>query len=115
MKQVIFIYNISKGIDTMKRYEERNGKTLEIEVRYNVGGQNNWTSRNEKRGYYLHVTPVQIKDYGTYRTVTMTAFSGYKQLLKEVGRKSAKAEQEAIQIAEQYVEEMIKAVQIQLA
>ncbi len=95
----------------MKKYIEREGRTLKIEVTYNKGGQNNWTGRNEKRGYYLHVTPVKLKQYSDGITMELTtAFSGYKELLKEVGRQSDKALAEAEKIAEQVVEELIEAV-----
>jgi hypothetical protein len=95
----------------LKYYVEREGKTLKVEVSYSKGGHNNWHSREEKRGYYLHVSPVQIKDYGNgVRMESYVAFSGYKQLLKEVGRKSAKAQAEAEKISEEVLEEIIEAV-----
>jgi hypothetical protein len=68
---------------------------LEVSTSYNLGGQNYFTGNTEKRGYYLHVQPMEI--HGNCRTVT--GFSGIKYCLKEVKRKSAKAEAEADRIA----------------
>lgn len=73
---------------------------LKIELYYNIGGMNYFTYKTEARGYYLSVSPVSRTraDYG----VTMesyTAFTGIKECVKTVSRKSAKAEAEAEAIA----------------
>ena len=99
----------------MKRYEERNGQTFKIEVRYSIGGNSGWGRGEEARGYYLHVTPVKIEDKGGYRMEIMTAFSGYKYLLIEVKRQSKKAEESADKLAETMVEELIQACLIKQA
>lgn len=70
---------------------------LEVTTSYHLGGQNYFTGNNEKRGYYLHVQPMEIHG----NCITVTGFSGIKYCLKEVKRKSAKAEAEADRIANQ--------------
>ena len=74
--------------------------SLCLEVLYSAGGYNLYNGDNEQRGYYLHCSPVMIKtdrpDNGKeYTTNTFTVGKGYKLLLKEVGRRSKKAETEA--------------------
>lgn len=69
---------------------------LEITTGYDLGGMNYFTGQPEKRGYYLHVQPMEI--HGNCRTVT--GFSGIKYCLKEVKRKSAKSEAEADRLAD---------------
>lgn len=87
--------------------ENSNGwNFIEIEVKYSLGGMNYFTGKNEKRGYYLHVQPMEVK--GGY--VTITGFSGAKWLLKETKRKSAKAEQEAIKEANLTKDDCIKLI-----
>ena len=86
----------------MKKYIEvkENPKKithLKIELYYDLGGMNYFTSRAEKRGYYLSVSPVEIgmRD-GEITSEIYTAFSGIKQNIKQVTRKSKKAEAEAV-------------------
>lgn len=76
---------------------------LEVEFYYSLGGYNYFTHRTENRGYYLSVSPV-IKSGITER---YPAFSGNKMCIKEVKRKSAKAEVEAEKIAENKLENLI--------
>lgn len=95
----------------MKKYIELKPNAaathIKIEVYYNLGGYNVFSYRNEPRGYYLSVTPVTRENCGSYTTETVTAFSGVKQLIKEVSRKSAKAEASAEKIAEGYTPALI--------
>lgn len=82
---------------------------LKVEVRYNLGGHSYVTYRNERRGYYLHVTPVTREDKGSYVMESFTAFRGFKMLLKEVKRQSKKAEAEAVAMVDtNEVQEIIK-------
>ena len=80
----------------MKKYipvkESEYATHIKIELRYNLGGFNCFTYAQEKRGYYLHVTPVKRETRDGYGLESFAAFTGYKQLVKEVTRKSAKAE-----------------------
>jgi hypothetical protein len=95
----------------MKKYIERNGLTLKVEVSYNIGGMNYFQGVNMKRGYYLSVTPTRINrnEAGEIVSTTTTAFSGYTELILETKRKSEKQFQEAIKLAEPREEELILA------
>ena len=86
---------------------------VKVETYYNLGGMNYFTYKVELRGYYLSVTPVERVDHGSYITESCTAFSGYKMLLKEVKRKSKKAEMEAEQIAADEMQRIIDRVLIE--
>ena len=81
---------------------------LKIELYYDLGGMNYFTSRAESRGYYLSVKPVErcVFSYG-YTSERYTAFTGIRQLVKSVKRKSQKAEKEAENLAENLVNELI--------
>ena len=81
----------------------RDANTLEIEVYYHLGGMNYFTGRNEPRGYYLSVTPALRYKHST----SYISFTGTKILLKEVKRKSAKAEAEAEEIAKSKIDDLI--------
>lgn len=77
-----------------------------LEVLYSKGGYNWFNGDSERRGYYLHCSPVLLKcnklDNGQeYTTKTIIAGKGYKLLLKEVSRRSQKAEAEANSLAEE--------------
>ena len=79
---------------------------LVIEVYYDKGGMNYFTYKVERRGYYLSVRPV-LQSKGL---VSYTSFSGTKVLLKEVSRKSAKAEAEAEEIAKGKIADLVASV-----
>lgn len=87
----------------MKKYEQiENSKTeLKIHVYYHLGGMNYFTSKVDPRGYYVSITPVEIerKENGIL-IESYSLFSGARMLLKETKRKSDKAYNEALQIAE---------------
>lgn len=87
----------------MKKYIEleANEKAthLKVEVYYSLGGYNCFTYKQENRGYYLSISPVSRVNRGGVVMEGYTAFSGIKQCVKTVTRKSAKAEQEATEKA----------------
>lgn len=85
----------------MKTYETINGQEYQISVDYNLGGTNYFTSKTEKRGYYLHIQPVtrEVLDNG-FVSIRMEMFSGAKMLLREVKRKSDKQYALAVKDAE---------------
>ncbi len=92
----------------MKRYlkvKPNADKTthLRVELIYNKGGLNVFTYQTERRGYYLHVTPVRREQ----NMESFIAFSGTKLLLKEVSRKGTKAEQEAERMAPGRLSELV--------
>lgn len=95
----------------MKRYlklRENPSKAthLKIETYYSLGGYNYFTYKQEQRGYYLSVVPVE-RGNGMEGFI---AFSGVKQLVKPVSRKSKKAEEEAEKLTDEYLEIMINHV-----
>ena len=96
----------------MKRYEPIANSTqeLKIEVRYNKGGMNYFTSRSEERGYYLSVSPVTRTQGNGYVSESYVGFSGVKKLILPVARQSEKQLQAAIAAAESHVEELKKHV-----
>lgn len=97
----------------MKKYirlkeNNQNVNNVEIEVYYNLGGSNIFTGKTEARGYYLRILPVNIEDKDGYNLITFGAFTGLKLCLKTVKRKSAKAEQEAIEKVLSNLENLVK-------
>lgn len=83
---------------------DKNVTHLKCEVYYSLGGVNYFTYKNEARGYYASVTPVERRtSYYNGHAITSEGymmFTGIKQLVKEVSRKGAKSEAEAEKIAE---------------
>lgn len=59
---------------------------LNVSLYYTKGGYNGWT--NERRGYYLSITPLCGN---TYR-----AYTGQKVCIKEVQRKTKRATEEVV-------------------
>ena len=104
----------------MAIFKERikaNGKEcnhLEITLDYSLGGYNYWNGNTDGRGYYLYVTPVSVgkSEYNghEYETVSQILGQGSKMLLKQVARKSKKAEQESIVLAQEKKDELINYV-----
>lgn len=75
--------------------EQPKQKYMKVELRYQLGGTNLFTYKQEPRGYYAHAQIVECErhDYNgkPYWTESYTIFSnGGKTLLKEVQRKSKK-------------------------
>mgnify|MGYP000009622683 FL=1 len=81
-----------------------------VEMDYSLGGTNWYNHTPIPRGYYLYVTPCTLEDRGTYQTVSQVLGKGLKILLKQVARRSKKAEDTAIQIAQERKAELIAAV-----
>lgn len=81
---------------------------LRIELYYSLGGMNYFTGSVENRGYYLSVTPVERRASARgYTSECCTAFTGIKQNIKEVTRKSKKAESEAEKLASDTIDNLI--------
>lgn len=76
---------------------------IKQQLYYSKGGPNMFTYKNEQRGYYISVTPVKREDYFE----SFTAFAGYKKLIHPVARQSAKAEQIALGMFDENVEEIM--------
>lgn len=98
----------------MKKYVKIDGAQgvthLKIELYYSLGGMNYFTYAQEKRGYYLSVSPVEHVERGGYTLESCTAFSGVKQLVKTVSRRSAKAEATAEENAKNYIGGLVRHV-----
>lgn len=77
---------------------------LKCELYYSLGGVNYFTYKNEQRGYYVSVYPVEkVRGFESY-----TAFTGVKALIKPCQRKSNKAEAEALAKYEETKNNIIK-------
>ena len=88
----------------MKKYEKIEGsnKELKIEVYYDKGGMNYFNGKNEPRGYWLSMRQVEREMQG--RSIVIESygmFSGAKAFLLEVKRKSDKAYEQALVLAEE--------------
>ena len=59
---------------------------VDVEVYYSLGGMNYFTYREEPRGYWVSIQPINVDGYCT----SFTAFSGIKCFLKEAKRFSQK-------------------------
>jgi hypothetical protein len=103
----------------MKKYIKieatRDENVICLETGYSLGGHNWYNGANEARGYYLYCTPMQVnqRDDGRgneYNTFTQVLGKGNKLLLKEVARRSKKAEIEAEKIAEEKADWLLEQV-----
>lgn len=90
----------------VRYYKVKNKKEttwLKAEIYYALGGHNYFTYKNESRGYYISVSPVE-RDRGFE---SYTAFTGLKQCVLPVQRKSSKKMTEAITYFEEHINEFI--------
>jgi len=97
------------GGNVSKKYEKIDGTDyeLKIQVYYDKGGMNYFTSRPEARGYYLSVSPVQVERRENGIMVeSYAAFSGIKALVLPVQRQSPKAEKQAEELAVKMMPEL---------
>lgn len=97
------------GGNVSKSYEKIDGTNyeLKIQVYYDKGGMNYFTSRPEARGYYLSVSPVQVERRENGIMVeSYAAFSGIKALVLPVQRQSPKAEKQAEELAQKMMPEL---------
>lgn len=87
------------------------GKVLEVRVYYSKGGMSMFTYKQEPRGYYLAVTPMEITKGEGYTGRAFLMFgAGRKALLLEVKRQSPRAEKEALALASEKEREILEAV-----
>lgn len=94
----------------IKNHEKLGNCThLKVEFYYHLGGMNYFTYKNEPRGYYISISPIERIDRDGCILESYAAFSGKKYLLKEVKRKSAKAEAEAMAIFKESYMDYIQA------
>jgi hypothetical protein len=100
---------MADGGKVSKVYEKIEGTDyeLKIQVYYDKGGMNYFTSRPEARGYYLSVSPVQVERRENGIMVeSYAAFSGIKALVLPVQRQSPKAEKQAEELAQKMMPEL---------
>lgn len=83
---------------------------IKFDTHYDLGGFSYATYRREPRGYYASAQPIKIKEHDGWSSESFTAFTGTKWILKEVKRKSAKAETEAMAIATKGMRAMVEYV-----
>lgn len=79
---------------------------LRIDLDYSLGGYNVFTGKSESRGYYLSVMPVER----ARGCESFVAFSGIKQCVKPVSRKSDKAMRDAEKFAATIENDLIQYV-----
>ncbi|MBY7902375.1 hypothetical protein KW459_15815 [Vibrio fluvialis] len=63
---------------------------VRVEVFFNNGGMNYFTYKEESKGLYVSVTPLEITKRGGSICTSYTGFSGIKSLVKELNRFSQK-------------------------
>lgn len=97
----------------MKKYEaipSMPGKELKIEVFYDKGGINYFTSGTNRRGYYVAVRVVERKTDNGFTTESFSMFGGLKRFLLEVKKQSKKAYEQAVAMHETDLESLKQAV-----
>lgn len=62
------------------------GRIIEVELFYDMGGVNPATGKLRSRGYYLLVVPVTIEDHGDHITRKYEAYAGVVQKVKDAKR-----------------------------
>lgn len=96
----------------MTRYYKVNNNSkvthLKAEIYYSLGGHNVFTYKNETRGYYMSISPVERSDKYGYTMESYTAFTGLKMCVLPVQRKSQKKMDEAITYFEEHILEFMK-------
>jgi len=76
---------------------------LQVSVYYDKGGMNYLNGCLEARGFYISVTPVKKDGF----TISVTLFSGIKQLIFTVSRYSEKQHNLAIEQSEDLEQKLI--------
>lgn len=110
MEDILKIYcKVPRGFVKAKgRAEQVKCTHVKCEIMYSLGGFSPFTGQTCKRGYYLHVTPVEIGDDDGVEFVSFTAFTGGKFLLVECVRRSSVKEQLAKVMYEKVVRTAVK-------
>ena len=80
---------------------------LRVDVYYSLGGDNYYTGTPDARWYYLAVSPVFREDKGEYATESAVLGRGYKMFLKAVKRRSSKAMEDALLLAQEQEEHLV--------
>lgn len=99
------------SVETLRIPTNVAGKFIEVELYYHKGGLNVFTYKQEARGYYIRICPVEVKG----NMVSFVAFSGTKVCILECSRKSAKAEREAVAMVNGECAELLSLLVKQIA
>ena len=97
----------------MKQYLKTNKENtqIKIELNYSKGGINYFSGKNELRGYYLHMQPVQRETRENGIIIEQyTPAKGYKALILETKRQSDKSYKTALEMIEETKQRMIEAI-----
>lgn len=97
----------------MKQYLKTNKENTEIkiELKYNKGGVNYTNSKNEQRGYYLHIQTVKREFMENGIIIeSLQLFNGFKALILETKRQSEKGYEKALEMIESKKKEMIEVI-----
>ena len=108
IKQTIAIKAIHPELAISSDLENSKANILELSVYYSLGGLNYFTYKNEPRGYYLSITPIERSEHGMFISSGYLFGTGIKTFLLEVSRQSEKQMAIACAIAEQEAERMVK-------
>lgn len=93
---------------------EKNINRVTVDLDYRTGNDNPY--RTERRGYYASFTPTHTTQKNGYATIVIDGRApGFRVLLKEVGRQSKKAAQEALQQLDQSVQFYLRRLEDDLA
>lgn len=97
----------------MVYYIIENEQEYQVKLYFNKGGINYFTNKFEVKGFYLSVCPVKTTrtENGDLMSVEFVALSGIKTFIMEVERYSKVAEEKAIEIAEDKIQEMINYIE----
>lgn len=98
-------------LDTIRIPTNIAGNFIELELYYSKGGWNVFTCKQESRGYYVRICPIKVER----NMVSFVAFSGTKVCILECSRKSAKAEREAIEMANGECRDLVSRLVSQIA
>ena len=94
MKDILKTYcKVPRGFVKAKGRDEQTRCThVKCEIMYELGGHSLFTGQTCKRGYYLHVTPVEVGETEGVVFESFAAFTGGKFLLVECARRSSRKE-----------------------
>lgn len=102
---------MSDNIARLKLAYNNDGEThLDVDFGYDIGGDNWLSGGTRTRGYYLFCTPVRRENRDGVIMVRNALGKGLKILLKEVDRKSKKAEAEAREMANAEIRRLVTLV-----
>lgn len=86
----------------MERYYRVGTQEYRVRLYYDLGGVNYFSGKPIERGYHLSVSPVKREDRGNgVVCITMVPTEGVRKMILPVNRKSEKAYQKALLLAEE--------------